>query len=60
MYRSKSYWGYERKFMEKFMVLFQMTTEYLERNTVKLFYISEHDQCEKAIGFIVLGLVTKR
>lgn len=59
MYRSKSYWGYEREFMDKFMVFFQMTTEYLERNTVKLFYISEHDQCEKAIGFYSFSVSTK-
>ncbi|HHU0101942.1 TPA: GNAT family N-acetyltransferase [Legionella pneumophila] len=59
MYRSKSYWGYEREFMDKFMRLFQMTKEYLEKNTVKLFYISEHEQCNKSIGFYSFSVSPK-
>jgi hypothetical protein len=44
MHRSKAYWGYDDAFMDKFMQLFQMTADYLEKNTVKLFCILDHDQ----------------
>ncbi|MCX7116314.1 MAG: GNAT family N-acetyltransferase [Legionellales bacterium] len=51
MRRSKAYWGYDEAFMGKFMQLFQMTADYLEKNTVKLFCVLEDDQCDKPIGF---------
>lgn len=35
MYRSKAYWGYDDGFMDKFMQIFQMTPNYLEKNTIK-------------------------
>lgn len=51
MHRSKAYWRYDEAFMDKFMQLFQMTADYLEKNTAKLFCVSADDQCDKPIGF---------
>ncbi|HAU0346408.1 TPA: GNAT family N-acetyltransferase, partial [Legionella pneumophila] len=59
MYRSKSYWGYDKAFMDKFMQLFQMTTDYLEKNTVKLFYERNTEKPEKAIGFYSFSIRKK-
>lgn len=58
MHRSKAYWGYDDGFMDKFMQLFQMTPEYLEKNTVKLFWTLD-PQGDKAIGFYSFNINTK-
>lgn len=36
---SKSYWGYNKDFIDRFMQRFGVTMEYLENNIIKLFYI---------------------
>jgi streptomycin 6-kinase len=59
MHRSKAHWGYDDAFMDKFMQLFQMTADYLEKNTVKLFCILDHDQSDKTIGFYSFSASTK-
>jgi streptomycin 6-kinase len=42
--------------MEKFMQLFQMTADYLEKNTVKIFCASDNKPCDKPIGFYSFSL----
>lgn len=59
MRRSKAYWGYEAAFMDKFIQLFQVTTNYLEQNTVKLFYELDKSQCDNLVGFYSLSLSEK-
>lgn len=56
MHRSKSYWGYDEAFMNKFMPLFQMTFDYLEKNTAKLFCEFDEHQCCQPIGFYSFSL----
>ncbi|ERH41394.1 hypothetical protein N750_16860 [Legionella pneumophila str. Leg01/53] len=59
MYRSKSYWGYDKAFMDKFMQLFQMTTDYLEKNTVQLFCERNTEKPEKVMGFYSFSIRNK-
>lgn len=59
MYRSKAYWGYDDVFMDKFMRLFQMTADYLEKNTVKLCFTLDREEYDKAIGFYSFSVSLK-
>lgn len=39
LYVSKSYWGYDKLFLDQYMKIFRFTNEYLNKNTVKMLYI---------------------
>lgn len=56
MRRSKAYWGYDEAFMSKFMQLFQMTSDYLEKDQVRLFYEADGSQYGMSIGFYSFSL----
>lgn len=56
MHASKAYWGYDQAFMDKFMQLFQLKSDYIEKNTVKLFCEFDQNQCKKLIGFYSFNL----
>lgn len=38
---SKAYWGYDSEFLDRFIKTFCVTHEYIEKNTIKLFYVEE-------------------
>ena len=42
MHNSKKYWGYDEDFMNKFMGIFQLTTNYLETNHTWLLYENQN------------------
>lgn len=48
---SKAYWGYDETFMDRFMQKFGMTSDYLENNITRLFYVNE-----KLAGFFSFSL----
>lgn len=56
MHRSKAHWGYDEAFMNKFMQLFQMTSDYLEKNKVRLFFETDDSPCSTPIGFYSFSL----